>query len=592
MRSSDASKLIKNYKEQQGKIPQQTIIENKTLRADDYLYAASNTIINLNQNKRVEITFNSIQPPPKPAGTATGTLTKQEYLQAAQNTKNFIETKKRSPNYATTKIGQIRYETLIYTFAKIINHYNTTGKLPNSIQITQTTGIGGTITKDTTPPLTSISPDPGVYDHPITVTITATDNKDSNPIINYQVDGRSYTGNRIATISLGEGTHTINYYAIDKNGNKAQQQTATYIIGEDTPVRCSLTLTSTAFTGGPVLNLDKLHDFYEIYGMSPEEYFMVNYGDPYVWEYEPVPEVYDLGLVPFRVSLPVTVDCPAKGISVAWRRTAPFEGEISIIVDRRTICTKRYINGAWIPIKDKIEQINASEFYNDIVSQLAILKLNNLTGTTEGQMLWQIHQYGLEYLNNLTGDDIRDYTLQHLEELAKDTLHITIDYPGEAKKTIMGLPFGGAPVNRNFTIYHIKNFNGTYNGAYDDPELGMIDAGYQGIVSYTVATTKISDNLLREWLTRKPQTPGTIKAAYGTTLAALEMIYLHDKLADEIAKNTNITWTRTKPIIVSVADTPKDTFMIPGRRLPDRPTTRLPRMLHEKLFRRNKIRNR
>ncbi|WP_192962208.1 hypothetical protein [Methanothermobacter thermautotrophicus] len=196
----------------------------------------------------------------------------------------------------------------------------------------------------------------------------------------------------------------------------------------------------------------------------------------------------------------------------------------------------------------------------------------------------------MEYLNNLTGDDIRDYTLQHLEELAKDTLHITIDYPGEAKKTIMGLPFGGAPVNRDFTIYHIKPFNRTYNGAYDDPELGMIDAGYQGIVSYTVATTKISDNLLREWLTRKPQTPGTIKAAYGTTLAALEMIYLHDKLADEIAKN--ITWTRTKPIIVSVADTPKDTFMIPGRRLPDRPTTRLPRMLHEKLFRRNKIRNR
>ncbi|HIH62089.1 MAG TPA: hypothetical protein HA298_05330 [Methanobacteriales archaeon] len=34
---SDASKLIKTYTEQHGKIPQQVIIENKTLKADDYV---------------------------------------------------------------------------------------------------------------------------------------------------------------------------------------------------------------------------------------------------------------------------------------------------------------------------------------------------------------------------------------------------------------------------------------------------------------------------------------------------------------------------------------------------------------------------
>ncbi|WP_432703479.1 hypothetical protein ACRERI_05380 [Methanothermobacter thermautotrophicus] len=73
---SDASKMIKNYTEQQGKIPQRIIINEKTLKADDYLYAASTTITNLNQNKKVEITFNNIQAPTKPAGTATGTLKK------------------------------------------------------------------------------------------------------------------------------------------------------------------------------------------------------------------------------------------------------------------------------------------------------------------------------------------------------------------------------------------------------------------------------------------------------------------------------------------------------------------------------------
>ncbi|WBF07452.1 hypothetical protein [Methanothermobacter thermautotrophicus] len=125
----------------------------------------------------------------------------------------------------------------------------------------------------------------------------------------------------------------------------------------------------------------------------------------------------------------------------------------------------------------------------------------------------------------------------------------------------MGVPFEGVPVNRGFTIYHIKNFNGTYNGVYPDPELGMIDAGYQGIASYTLAKTKISDNVLREWLARKPKTPGILKAAYGTALAALEMIYLHDRLAEEVATSYNITWTRRNPIIVSVVDTPDKTLM-------------------------------
>ncbi|WBF07451.1 hypothetical protein [Methanothermobacter thermautotrophicus] len=254
--------------------------------------------------------------------------------------------------------------------------------------------------------------------------ITAADNRDNNPTIIYQVDEKSYTANGKATICLGEGTHTIRYYAVDKDGNKPREQTAAYTISsqqtETSPVRCILNLTSTALTWEPVLNLAKLHDFHDIYGMSPEEYFMVVYGDPFIWEYEPVPEVYDLTLVPLNVSLPITIDGPTKGIIVAWRRTDPFEGEISVIVDGQTICTKKYINGAWIPIKDKIEGItNASEFYNEIVSELALLKLNSLTETREGQMLWQIHQFGLEYLNNLTGINIRDYTLNTLKNLQR-----------------------------------------------------------------------------------------------------------------------------------------------------------------------------
>ena len=428
MRSSDASKLIKNYKEQQGKIPQQTIIENKTIRADDYLYAASNTIINLNQNKRVEITYNSIQPPTKPAGTATGTLTKQEYLQTAQNIKNFIETNKRSPNYATTKIGQIRYETLIYTFAKIINHYNTTGKLPDSIQITQTTGIGETITK----PQASIG-----YN-----------------IQNYRVQftDKSTGSTQSRTWDFGDGSKSI-----EKNPTHTYQP-GTYTI--------KLTIQG--------------------YGITDTKTTTIK-------------------ILPEPIQAKLTINTGGNWLQYPGQINLPLHNGINWI--------STYFKKADEPGLEEVGIIQ------------------------DGEIKGKYYFY--------------DWT------------------PGTP--TTVELECNNLQVTRNEKIY------------YDNM------GGFEKLITYTIVTSKITDEMIKAW-TNKTYEPGPLKTAYGTFLTGLTTIWLHDKLADEIAKN--ITWTRTKPIIVSVADTPKDTFMIPGRRLPDRPTTRLPRMLHEKLFRRNKIRNR
>ncbi|HOL68948.1 MAG TPA: pseudomurein-binding repeat-containing protein [Methanothermobacter sp.] len=119
-----------------GKIPSQITVNNKNVTLNDYLYAASTTVINLNDNKKMNVTINNYKPPTNPLTiTATGTLTKTTYLQVAQNIKKYMETNGRSPSYATTTIGKINYPSLIYTYAKIINFYNTNGKLPNSVTI-------------------------------------------------------------------------------------------------------------------------------------------------------------------------------------------------------------------------------------------------------------------------------------------------------------------------------------------------------------------------------------------------------------------------------------------------------------------------
>ena len=42
-----------------------------------------------------------------------------------------------------------------------------------------------------------------------------------------------------------------------------------------------------------------------------------------------------------------------------------------------------------------------------------------------------------------------------------------------------------------------------------------------------------------------------MKAAYGTFLEALLVIYCHDMVADVAAYKYNVTWSRTTPVVVS-----------------------------------------
>jgi len=133
---SVASKVIEKYGSSNGKIPNGIVIDNKSISMDDYLYAAARTTINLNTNQKKTITTNNYKPPTNPPTiTATGTLTKNGYLQTAANIKKYMETYGRSPNYATTTIGKVNYQSLIYTYSRIINFYNTNKRLPSSVTI-------------------------------------------------------------------------------------------------------------------------------------------------------------------------------------------------------------------------------------------------------------------------------------------------------------------------------------------------------------------------------------------------------------------------------------------------------------------------
>lgn len=87
-------------------------------------------------------------------------------------------------------------------------------------------------------------------------------------------------------------------------------------------------------------------------------------------------------------------------------------------------------------------------------------------------------------------------------------------------------------------------------------------AGYEGVKSFAIATTKVNDDILAYWLNRNSTYPvGAMKAAYGTFLTTLIMDYVHDQVADAAAGEVNVTWSRTHTIVVSVGDDAYQTYL-------------------------------
>jgi hypothetical protein len=108
-----------------------------------------------------------------------------------------------------------------------------------------------TYTIDKTPPTVTASPGAGVYNTSKSVTLTATDNVDSNPSIYYTTNGSTPTTSSTrytAPITISSTT-TLKFMARDSAGNIAAVQTRNYII--DTPP------TVTANPGSGVYNLSQ-----------------------------------------------------------------------------------------------------------------------------------------------------------------------------------------------------------------------------------------------------------------------------------------------------------------------------------------------
>lgn len=95
------------------------------------------------------------------------------------------------------------------------------------------------------------------------------------------------------------------------------------------------------------------------------------------------------------------------------------------------------------------------------------------------------------------------------------------------------------------------------------------NAWYDGLMTFTFANDKVNNSVLSYWLNQSNRTVngslvydvGPMKAAYGSFLEGLLVIYMDDLVADVAAERYNVTWSRISPMVMSVHDNILKTYI-------------------------------
>ncbi|WP_157077567.1 hypothetical protein [Methanobrevibacter curvatus] len=232
----DVSAVVSKYTADNNKIPSAMKVTNKTFNDEDYLYLATRTIVNANKGKYNTVKLVNINNP-SPSGSLQGTLTKAQYVNLAGSINTYISNNNKPPAYVTYNGGNARYETLVYGFSNIIVYADKHGTLPSSQYFKNINGINSaTASTDTVKPTSSSSLAGGWYNSAKSVVLTAKDNKDTAPKIEYKLNGVSGTPKaKTVTISLPAGSHSLVYRAVDNNNNLESWKTVNYYIDKVKP---------------------------------------------------------------------------------------------------------------------------------------------------------------------------------------------------------------------------------------------------------------------------------------------------------------------------------------------------------------------
>lgn len=130
-----ASNSIYKYINKNGKLPNYVTISGYKYSMSEFMYILSKTIT-YKYNKitsSIKVKYDVKNPSKASGNSIKGTISSKTYYSYAKNIVTFIEKNNQAPNFVTSSLGKIQYQTAIFGLNKVLNYIYVKGKLPSSL---------------------------------------------------------------------------------------------------------------------------------------------------------------------------------------------------------------------------------------------------------------------------------------------------------------------------------------------------------------------------------------------------------------------------------------------------------------------------
>jgi len=133
---NSAANTVKAYVDTNKKLPSTVTISGTQVSMPKFLYLLTSDLLNVNSGSTASIALKTVNTPTNPKGTFShGNILKTEYIKIANNIKAYINTYGRAPNYVSTSLGNVPYDSMIYMYCKLMGFYGTNKRLPNYVSM-------------------------------------------------------------------------------------------------------------------------------------------------------------------------------------------------------------------------------------------------------------------------------------------------------------------------------------------------------------------------------------------------------------------------------------------------------------------------
>ncbi len=127
-----AASRVKAYIESNQKLPDYVQVGTRQVTMPQFLKLLTAGLLKVKSGLISSVSLKSVGCPTNPTqNLKNGNIYKTEYLVMAGRILSFINAGGNAPNYSSSSLGKIQYESLVYMYSRIMNYYGTKNVLPS-----------------------------------------------------------------------------------------------------------------------------------------------------------------------------------------------------------------------------------------------------------------------------------------------------------------------------------------------------------------------------------------------------------------------------------------------------------------------------